>query len=57
MTERTDRLLGVVAILLALLVVSQTTVVPRNQVLGSIGLVVGAVAAAYAFVQVAGTYR
>lgn len=42
MTDRTDRLLALIVILLAVLVVSQTTVVPRNQLLGSIGLLVGA---------------
>lgn len=48
MSHRTDRLLAIHVILLALLVVSQTTVVPRNQVLGSIGVLVGALAIGYA---------
>lgn len=51
MTDRTDRLLSVLVILVALLVVSQTTVVPRNQLLGTIGLIFGATAIVYALVE------
>jgi hypothetical protein len=47
-SDRTDRLLAVLVILMALLVVSQTTVVPRNQFLGTIGLLFGAGAIVYA---------
>jgi hypothetical protein len=48
MSERTNRLLSVLVMLMALLVVSQTTSVPRNQLLGSIGLLFGAGAIVYA---------
>jgi hypothetical protein len=48
MSDRTDRLLALHVILLALLTVSQTTVVPRNQLLGTIGMVVGAIAIIFA---------
>jgi hypothetical protein len=41
-------LLALHVVLLALLVVSQTTVSPRNQLLGTIGLLVGSLAAVYA---------
>lgn len=51
MSDRNDRLLALHVILMALLVVSQTTVVPRNQFLGSIGLLVGAVASMYALAE------
>lgn len=51
MSDRTDRLLAVVVVLLALLVISQTTVVPRNQLLGTIGLLIGAGAIVYALVE------
>ncbi len=51
MSDRTDRLLAVLVILMALLVVSQTTVVPRNQLLGTIGLLVGIVAIVYALTE------
>jgi hypothetical protein len=47
-SDRTDRLLAVLVILMALLVVSQTTMVPRNQFLGTIGLLSGAGAIVYA---------
>ena len=56
MSDRTDRLLAVLVALLALLVVSQTTVVPRNQLLGTIGLLFGAAAIVYALVEMAKTY-
>ena len=51
MSDRTDRLLALHVILMALLVVSQTTVVPRNQILGSIGVLFGAVAIVYALAE------
>lgn len=51
MSDRTDRLLAVMVILLALLVVSQTTVVPRNQLLGTIGLVFGVITTLYALFE------
>lgn len=51
MSDRTDRLLAFHVILMALLVVSQTTVVPRNQLLGSIGILFGAIAIIYALVE------
>ena len=51
MSHRTDRLLAVLVILLALLVVAQTTVVPRNQLLGTIGLLFGTLAIVYALVE------
>lgn len=51
MSDRTDRLLAALVVLLALLVVAQTTVVPRNQLLGTIGLLAGAGAIAYALFE------
>jgi hypothetical protein len=51
MSDRTDRLLALHVIMMALLVVSQTTVVPRNQTLGLIGVLFGAVAIVYALVE------
>jgi hypothetical protein len=51
MSDRTDRLLALHVILLALLTVSQTTVVPRNQLLGTIGVVSGAIAIVFALVE------
>ncbi|GAA0312801.1 hypothetical protein GCM10009066_27500 [Halarchaeum salinum] len=51
MSDRTDRLLALHVILMALLVVSQTTVVPRNQLLGTIGLLFGAIAIILALVE------
>ena len=51
MSDRTDRLLAVLVMLFALLVVSQTTVVPRNQLLGSIGLVFGVLAIVFALTE------
>ncbi|MFC7069894.1 hypothetical protein [Halobaculum lipolyticum] len=50
-SDRTDRLLALHVVLLALLTISQTTTVPRNQLLGTIGLLVGALAAAYAVAE------
>lgn len=55
MSDRTDRLLAVLVILIALLVVSQTTVVPRNQLLGTIGLLFGVSAIVYALFELANT--
>ncbi len=51
MSDRTDRLLALHVILLALLTVSQTTVVPRNQLLGAIGVAFGAIAVVFALVE------
>lgn len=51
MSDRTDRLLALHVILLALLTVSQTTVVPRNQLLGTIGLIIGSIAIIFALVE------
>ena len=51
MSDRTDRLLALHVVLLALLTVSQTTVVPRNQLLGTIGVGFGAIAVVLALVE------
>jgi hypothetical protein len=51
MSARTDRLLAVLVALMALLVVSQTTTAPRNQLLGTIGLLVSAIAIVYALAE------
>ncbi|WP_277554451.1 hypothetical protein [Halobaculum limi] len=51
MSDRTDRLLALHVVLLALLTVSQTTTVPRNQLLGTIGVTAGAIAIVYAVVE------
>ena len=51
MSDRTDRLLAVLVILAALLVVSQTTVVPRNQLLGTIGVSFGVLTILYALAE------
>jgi len=56
MSDRTDRLLALHVILMALLVVSQTTVVPRNQLLGSIGVLFGAVAIVSALAELRTTF-
>lgn len=56
MSDRTDRLLALHVILMALFVVSQTTVVPRNQLLGSIGVLFGAVATIFALVELKNTF-
>ena len=55
MSERTDRLLAVLVILMALLVVAQTTVVPRNRLLGTIGLLSGTIAVVFALVELVKT--
>lgn len=54
MSDRTDRLLAVLVMLMALLVVSQTTTVPRNQLLGTIGLLVGIITIVYALAELVG---
>ena len=51
MSDRTDRLLAVLVMLIALLVVSQTTAVPRNQLLGTIGLLFGVIAIVFALIE------
>ncbi len=51
MSSRTDRLLALHVILLALLTVSQTTSVPRNELLGTISIVIGAIAIIFALVE------
>lgn len=51
MSDRTDRLLAVLVMLIALLVVSPTTVAPRNQLLGTIGVLFGALAIVYALIE------
>ncbi|WP_231184162.1 hypothetical protein [Haladaptatus sp. DYF46] len=57
MTDRTDRLLAILVLLVALLLVSQVTVVPRNELLGAISMGVAVVAILYAFGQIADTFR
>ena len=52
MAERTDKPLRVIVILLALLEISQTTVLPRNRLLGTIGLLVGSSAIFHAILQI-----
>lgn len=49
MSDRTDRLLAAHVILLSILVVSETTIVPQNQLLGTIGILVGTLTILYAF--------
>ena len=51
MSDRTDRLLAILVILLAVLVVAQTTVVPRNRTLSTIGLLTGVIAIVYALTE------
>ncbi|GAA0659238.1 hypothetical protein [Salarchaeum japonicum] len=51
MSDRTDRLLALLVILLALLVVAQTTTVPRNQLLGTIGVITAALTIIYALAE------
>jgi len=57
MTERTDRLLAILVLLVALLLVSQVTVVPRNELFGAISMGVAVVAILYALGQIADTLR
>ena len=53
MSDRTDRLLALHVVLLALLVVAQATVVPRNQLLGTVGLLVSTLVASCALAEFA----
>ncbi|WP_435155917.1 hypothetical protein [Haladaptatus sp. DFWS20] len=55
MTVRTDRLLSVLVILVSLLLIAQTTTVPRNQLLGTIGLITGGLSIGYAASQIVDT--
>ena len=57
MTDRTDRLLAILVLLVALLLVSQVTVVPRNELLGAISMGVAVVAILYALGRIADTLR
>ena len=57
MTERTDRLLAVLIILVALLLITQATVVPRNRLFAALALPVAAVTIGYAVVQLGDTLR
>ncbi len=54
-TVRTDRLLSVLVILVSLLLIAQTTTVPRNQLLGTIGLITGGLSIGYAASQIVDT--
>ena len=56
MTDRTERLLAVLVILMALLVVAQTTVVPRNRLLSTIGIFFGAIAIVFALTEFLKTF-
>lgn len=56
MSDRTDRLLAVLVILLSLLVVSQTTTTPQDQLLGTIYFLFGASAIVYALFEVVNAY-
>jgi hypothetical protein len=56
MTDRIERLLAALVILMALLVVAQTTVVPRNRLLSTIGIVFGTVAVVYGFTEFLKTF-
>ena len=57
MSRRTDRLLAVLVILIALLVIAQTTVVPRNQLLGTIGILFGVLAIVYALTELVQSFK
>ena len=57
MSDRTDRLLALLVVLLSILVVSQTTVAPRNQLLGTIGFAAGAIAIIYAVAELLAASR
>ena len=57
MSDRTDRLLALHVVLLSILVVSQTTVAPRNQLLGTIGFAAGAIAIIYAVAELLAASR
>lgn len=56
MSARTDRLLSVLVVLVALLVVSQVTVVPRNPLLSTIGIFIAGGAVIYALIQLEDTF-
>jgi len=56
MSDRTNRLLAVLVILMAMLVVAQTTVVPRNRLLSTIGIFFGSLAVAYAVMELLMTF-
>ncbi|SDD95055.1 hypothetical protein [Natrinema hispanicum] len=56
MSDRTNRLLAVLVILIALLVVAQTTVVPRNRLLSTIGIFSGSLAVVYAVIELLMTF-
>ncbi|WP_175424061.1 hypothetical protein [Haladaptatus sp. W1] len=56
MSDRTDRLLAALVILVALLLVSQVTVVPRNRLFGTISIGVAVVAILYALAEIADTF-
>ena len=56
MSDRTERLLTVLVILMALLVVAQTTVVPRNQFLSTIGITFGTIAIVYGLAEFLKTF-
>jgi hypothetical protein len=51
MTDRTDRLLSILVILVAFLVISQSFLVPENLLLELLILVVGVIAIGYAVIQ------
>lgn len=51
MAGQLERPLWVLVVLVALLVISQTTVSPRNRLLGTVGLVVGGVSIGYALAE------
>ncbi|WP_423745670.1 hypothetical protein V5735_06845 (plasmid) [Haladaptatus sp. SPP-AMP-3] len=53
MNDRTDRLLATLVVLVALLLVSQVTVVPRNRLFGTISIGVAVVAILYALIEIA----
>ncbi|MBP1987630.1 hypothetical protein [Halolamina salifodinae] len=57
MTDRIERLLAVLVILIALLVVAQTTVVPRNRLLSTIGIFFGSLAVVYALMELLMTFQ
>ncbi len=56
MSDRTDRLLAVLVILTALLVVAQTTVVPRNRLLSTMGIFSGSLAVVYGLMELLMTF-
>lgn len=56
MSNSTDRLLAVLVILVSMLVVAQTTSVPRNPLLGNIGLLVGVTSIVFALFQLVDSF-